>query len=65
MRCNARRTVGFLKDERRLNVALTRARLGLVVIGSARTLAADPLWARWVEWMDLIGGIVEPRWVRR
>jgi len=38
VRCNESREIGFLKDVRRMNVALTRARSGVVIIGNRETL---------------------------
>ncbi|KAK5116011.1 hypothetical protein LTR62_000467 [Meristemomyces frigidus] len=47
VRCNAAGTVGdLLKDWRRVNVALTRARSKLVMLGSRRTLGRNELLAR-------------------
>jgi hypothetical protein len=51
-RCNARRAIGFVADARRLNVAITRPRRGLVVVGCADTLAAgSPDWAAYTRWL--------------
>jgi len=44
VRSNEHQGIGFLSDPRRLNVALTRAKYGVIVIGNARILARNPLW---------------------
>ena len=44
VRSNDRNEIGFLKDYRRLNVALTRAKYKLIVVGDMATLATDKLY---------------------
>lgn len=52
VRANDRGRVGFLADQRRLNVALTRARSGLIVLGHAGTLRADEHLRAWLAWAE-------------
>ena len=44
VRSNENGGIGFLNDPRRLNVALTRAKYGLIIIGNAKVLCRHPLW---------------------
>ncbi|KAH0482392.1 MAG: uncharacterized protein KVP18_004510 [Porospora cf. gigantea A] len=44
--------VGFLADVRRMNVAVTRARLNLWVIGNAAHLQGNPLWKKFVGYCE-------------
>lgn len=62
VRCNAHNELGFLKDMRRLNVALTRAKTGLIVIGDKTTLTHcdDPESAR--VWKQLLESLVTVEW---
>ena len=63
VRCNAHRETGFLKDMRRLNVAMTRARAGVIVIGNKTTLSLamedDDDGASKSVWKRLIDGCTE------
>ena len=52
VRSNDKGSVGFVKDPRRMNVAITRARRNLVVIGSKATLSNDPTWRKWLQWVE-------------
>ena len=52
VRANDSGKVGFLSNYRRLNVALTRAKRGLIVIGDDRTLRNDSTWASWLDWVS-------------
>jgi superfamily I DNA and/or RNA helicase len=49
VRSNPDGNVGFLSDGRRLNVALTRSRRGLIVVGNPETLRHDDNWRAWID----------------
>ena len=51
-RSNERGEIGFLRDLRRLNVSLTRAKRKLILIGDSSTLSVHPTYKRLVEFVD-------------
>jgi regulator of nonsense transcripts 1 len=59
VRSNDHQGIGFLNDKRRLNVALTRAQCGLIIIGNARVLSRDVLWHSLISHFKQHGLIVE------
>lgn len=44
VRSNEHQGIGFLNDPRRLNVALTRAKYGIIIAGNPKVLSKQPLW---------------------
>lgn len=51
--------VGFLSDPRRLNVALTRSKYGLVILGNPKVLAKNALWSALLSHYKDEGCLVE------
>ena len=45
VRANSEKQLGFLTDERRLNVAITRPKHLLYILGNSRTLNNSDIWA--------------------
>jgi len=49
VRSNDTGEIGFLADRRRMNVALTRARRFLLVVGDSATLGGDPYYRMFLD----------------
>lgn len=54
VRSNDSKEIGFSNDIRRMNVALTRAKEKLVVIGDSATLANHPFYNKFIEYAESI-----------
>ena len=52
VRQNEQGQVGFLADLRRMNVAITRARMKLIIIGHSPTLCRHPFYRRLKQYID-------------
>lgn len=51
VRSNVEGRIGFLKDLRRMNVAMTRARMKLIIIGNKATLTKHPFYRKLSEYI--------------
>ncbi|MFN5295752.1 MAG: AAA domain-containing protein [Flavobacteriales bacterium] len=56
VRSNDQGDIGFLRDYRRMNVAMTRARMKLIIIGDSATLGNDRFFAELLEYVESIAG---------
>ena len=56
VRSNRQGEIGFLADTRRMNVALTRARRKLIVIGDSATIGGHAFYAALLDYFQAVGG---------
>ena len=54
VRSNSEGTIGFLKDYRRMNVAMTRAQNKLFIIGDSATLGSDDFYSQLLDYIESI-----------
>jgi superfamily I DNA and/or RNA helicase len=55
VRSNNKNEIGFLQDYRRMNVAMTRARMMLVVIGDSATIGSNKFYASFLDYCAVNG----------
>jgi superfamily I DNA and/or RNA helicase len=55
VRSNPQAEIGFLLEVRRMNVAMTRARRRLLLVGDSATLASHPFYRRMIEYFETCG----------
>ncbi len=55
VRSNNEAEIGFLKEYRRMNVAMTRAKSTLVIIGDSATLASDTFYKQMIDYIEQNG----------
>jgi superfamily I DNA and/or RNA helicase len=55
VRSNSKCEIGFLKDYRRMNVAMTRARKKLIIVGDSATIGNDPFYRQFLEYVEKTG----------
>lgn len=51
VRSNDSGDIGFLRDLRRMNVAITRARMKLIILGSSETMTSHPFYKKLYEYV--------------
>ncbi len=55
VRSNAIGEIGFLSDARRMNVALTRAKRKMIIVGDSATLGSDKFFQSLLAWVEKTG----------
>jgi superfamily I DNA and/or RNA helicase len=56
VRSNDEGQIGFLRDLRRMNVAITRARMKLIILGNAPTMTRHPFYHQLWQYIDNLSG---------
>ncbi|XP_061168140.1 helicase with zinc finger domain 2-like [Saccostrea echinata] len=54
-----KKSLGFISDEHQINVALTRARRGLIIIGNKYLLSCDSVWKNLIDHYASLGCVVD------
>ena len=54
VRANDEGQIGFLRDLRRMNVAITRARMKLIILGDASTMTRHPFYRKLYEYIEAL-----------
>ena len=54
VRANDEGQIGFLRDLRRMNVAITRARMKLIILGDASTMTRHPFYKKLFEYIEAL-----------
>ncbi len=58
VRANDKGQIGFLNDLRRMNVAITRARMKLIISGEAETLTRHPFYKKLYDYIEAKGVVI-------
>lgn len=56
VRSNGKGEIGFLSDYRRMNVAMTRARKQLIIVGDSATIGSSEFYQSFLEYCEKVGG---------
>ena len=55
VRSNEKKDIGFLSDYRRMNVAMTRAKMKLIVVGDSGTIGDNKFYKTFLDYVDAEG----------
>ena len=61
VRANDKGQIGFMRDLRRMNVAITRARMKLFILGDASTMTHHPFYKRLFDYIQTLRSQAPPR----